>query len=315
MGETPPPVPAEDPRVAILLSTRNGTRFLPEQLESLLGQTRQDWVLYWRDDASDDGSPALVRAFAEKQATGRVIEIAGPAGRVGAMRSFLLLLGAARHHALLAFADQDDVWLKAKLARGAAALEAVPADRPALYSARQVLVDGALRRIGLSLPSGLTRSFPATLTQNLATGNTLMLNAAAARLVAATTAPPATVHDWWCNLVVSAAGGELIVDDEPVVLYRQHGGNMVGSSASWPYRAVAALRRGPGVFMGVFRQHVAALRAHADLLTPAAQAELEVIARGLGGGAADRLAALRIRGLVRRRWLETLLFRYWFLIS
>ena len=50
-------------RVAILLSTFNGARFLGPQLHSLLGQTHRDWVLYWRDDGSTDDTVPLMRRF------------------------------------------------------------------------------------------------------------------------------------------------------------------------------------------------------------------------------------------------------------
>ena len=58
-------------RVAILLSTFNGARFLPAQLESLLGQTFEEWTLYWRDDGSTDNSVAVVEAFARAAGQGR----------------------------------------------------------------------------------------------------------------------------------------------------------------------------------------------------------------------------------------------------
>ena len=49
--------------------------------------------------------------------------------------------------------------------------------------------------------------FPASLTQNLTTGCTIVLNRSAVELIATSVPPPVTLHDWWCYLVVSAAGG------------------------------------------------------------------------------------------------------------
>ena len=142
-----------------------------------------------------------------------------------------------------------------------------------------------------------------------------MLNQAAARLVASTTAPDSTVHDWWCYIVVSAAGGRLLIDEEPVVLYRQHAANLVGAPSGMRRRALAALRRGPGVFMTVFREHVAALSAHAALLPPAARRDLCRIEAALRGGPLRRLPVLGMRNLRRQTWQETLLFRVWFMLS
>ncbi len=304
-------------RVAILLSTYNGAQFLPDQLESFVRQTFADWVLYWRDDGSTDGTVAVMQGFMAGPGAGRCHAVPAPSGRLGPMGSFMALLRAAlladAALSAVAFADQDDVWLPEKLELAVAALR--PDPRPTLYCSRQILVDEALQRIGLSAALRRPLQFPAALTQNVATGCTVALNAAAARLVASSHPPSATLHDWWSYLVVSANGGQLVADATPTVLYRQHGGNAVGAPASMRRRAVAALRRGPGVFMNVLRCHVAALREQPDLLSPDAAAALDVVEAGLQGGMTQRLAALQRCTLSRQTWQETLVFRCWFLVG
>lgn len=305
--------------VTILLATYDGAAYLRQQLDSIAAQEHRDWRLIWRDDGSSDETVAILRDFAATQPPGRVTGFAGPPGRIGSAANFLALL---RHAApllapgeLVAFADQDDVWLPVKLGRAVAALGAVAADVPAIYSARQVLVDARLEPLAVSASLVLPTGFPASLTQNLATGCTEALNRSAARLVASSTAPSACQHDWWAYILVTAAGGRFIADDEPVVLYRQHPGNAVGAPRSLLQRALAALWRGPGVFMGLMRQNVAALDSQRHLLTPQACAALDVIRDALGRGPVRRLRALRLPGLRRQTWAEQLLFRVWFLIG
>ncbi len=302
--------------VAILLSTFNGAAFLQAQLDSFLAQEGVAWTLFWRDDGSSDDTVAVMRRFEAGQGAGRCVHVqAGP--HLGVTPSYMALLRAAvaagHAPATVAFSDQDDVWLPRKLARGLDQLGPNPA--PALYCSRQVLVDGSLRPVGGServfVPPGLG---PA-LTQNIATGCTIMLNPAAAALVAGSTPPPPTLHDWWSYLVVAAAGGRIIADPEATVLYRQHGGNAVGAPPLKRQRAMAALRRGPGVFMAVLRAHVAALQAHPALLSPGARLIIDATAAALSGGALKRLRALRRCGLLRQTRAETWLFRYWFLIG
>jgi glycosyltransferase involved in cell wall biosynthesis len=301
--------------IAILLSTWNGATFLPEQLASFLRLSGPEWRLYWRDDGSDDRSADIVRAFADGPGAGLVIERNDNRGRVGITASFLTLLRLAPEGAVVAFADQDDVWLPEKLARGVAALGRVQNGTPALYCARQSLVNATLRPIKLSATISEPPGFPQALTQNIATGCTVMLNPDAVRLIAASREPPATLHDWWAYLVVTAAGGRVLIDDEPTVLYRQHGGNAVGVPLSPWKRAVAAVRRGPGVFMRTFRQHTAALSAQPELLSPAAMSALGMISEGLHDGVAPRLRALQHPGLRRQSFAETQLFRLWFLLG
>jgi hypothetical protein len=310
---------AAPPRVAILLSTFNGAQFLRAQLDSFLAQTHANWVLFWRDDGSTDETVAIIRQFATELGEGRCHCLAQSGGHMGPAASFMALLGEAAHRAeaidAVAFADQDDVWLPHKLARGAIALAARDAAVPALYCARQVLVDAALRHIALSGPSAPHPGFPASLTQNVATGCTVMLNGAALQLVSRSAPSAASLHDWWCYLLVTAAGGDLLQDDEPVVLYRQHAGNLVGAPPSMPRRAVAALRRGPGVFMNVLRENVAALAAQPELLSEPARRDVMRIHHALQGGTLARLRVLFLPGLQRQTWQETLLFRLWFLVG
>ncbi len=300
-------------RITVLLSTYDGTPYLGAQLASLLAQTYPDWVLLWRDDGSRDETPGIMASWMQGAGKGRCGAV-GPPGRLGPTPSFMTLLRAAADTDLVAFADQDDVWMPDKLARAAAALGAVPPGTPALYCARQVLVDAGLGRIGISAPIR-PLGFPAALTQNVATGCTVVMNRAAARLVAGSEPPSTSLHDWWSYLVVAAVGGRLVADATPVVLYRQHAGNLVGAPPSARRRAAAALRRGPGVFMHVLRENVAALRAQPGLVAPENRDALERIHHGLANGSGARLAALRTPGLRRQTWQETLLFRLWFMVG
>jgi glycosyltransferase involved in cell wall biosynthesis len=304
------------PPVSVLLSTFNGRRHLQPQLRSIANQTYRGWTLLWRDDGSTDGTSDLVETFAHEIGEERCVPLAAAPGHLGIAGSFLTLLRHVPAGHIAAFADQDDVWLPEKLARGVAALELVPDDQPALYCARQYLVDESLSPLGLSPHPGLTAGFPAALTQNVATGCTVMLNHAAVALVAASDPPEGTLHDWWSYLLISAAGGRLLADPVPVVLYRQHASNAVGAPHSPLRRGVMALRRGPDAFMQLFRRHVAALAASNLALSPAAAHDLRVLERALEGGLLARLRAMRqIRSLIRRTRLETLLFRLWFLIG
>ena len=307
---------APPPLVAILLSTYEGERFLVPQLHSLLSQTHRDWVLYWRDDGSRDGTKQVMRAFLARLGPDRAV-VLDENIRVGATESYMRLLrrAYADGNLAMAFADQDDVWLPEKLSRGIAALATVPDEVPALYFARQVLVDASLRRIAFSFRVRRAPGFPTCLTQNLATGCTVLMNREAMALIAERPAPRDSLHDWWSYIVVAAQGGRLIADNEPTVLYRQHDSNAIGAPRSVLRRAIAALRRGPEPFMRLMRGYVGALSDHAGDLQPPVREQLARIAWGLEGGIARRLRVLGMPDFRRQTWLETLLFRIWFLLN
>jgi glycosyl transferase family 2 len=302
--------------VAILLSTYNGERYLTEQLASFLVQTHTNWLLHWRDDGSSDGTVRIMEDFAATAGLGRCI--AAPLGsRMRATASFLALMHAALQGpaAFFAFSDQDDVWLPDKLAHGVKALRDLPPNQPALYFCARTLVDAALSPIGQVLKPRRPPGFPAALTQNLAPGCCMMLNRAAAKLIDSSVVPDGAWHDWWAYLVVVASGGSVVAGEKPDILYRQHGGNLVGEPRDFWHRTIAAARRGSGPFMNLFWRQIAALRAGLTPLPKTTCDVLAVIENASAGGLSARLRALRLPGLVRQTWPETLLFRLWFLFG
>jgi hypothetical protein len=298
--------------ITILLSTFNGAPFLAEQLDSFLAQTHRNWVLYWRDDGSADDTVRIMRGFARRIGADRCIESPGSGPHLGARASFLGLLAQARSAEIVAFADQDDVWLPDKLARAAAQIEPHGL-HPALYCGRQYLVDEKLSGLGLSILHRGDAEFPASLTQNIAAGNTLVMNAAAVALVTSLGQPDVSMHDWWCYITLSAAGGAIMFDAQPQVLYRLHKTNLVGTARPAYARAWGALRRGPQRYMAAMRRHADALAAEPARLTPQARADLKLVEAALHGDLLARITALRCPRLRRRTRLETLLFGYWFL--
>jgi len=300
----------DDLPITILLSTFNGGKFLREQLDSFIRQSYENWTLFWRDDGSSDETVDIMRGFTAEIGANRCVESPSSGPHLGATPSFLRLLAETSDAASVAFADQDDVWLPEKLRHAAAH---VGVSTPVLYCARQFLVDENLGNVRLSAAHCHLPEFPASLTQNIANGNTLVMNRAAATLVASMGCPEGTVHDWWSYIVVSACGGVVFYDPRPGVLYRLHKNNLIGSARPLPGRAIAAMQRGSGIFMTMMRRHADALDAHAESLSPQARADLTLIRRGLHGGLIARLKALSCQRFRRRTLLENLLFSYWFL--
>ena len=100
--------------VTIVMATRNGAAHLAEQLDSIARQTHADWSLFVSDDGSTDDTKRILADFARSHP---VTVVDGP--RKGAAANFL---SALCHPDLplgtIALADQDDIWLPGKLARG-----------------------------------------------------------------------------------------------------------------------------------------------------------------------------------------------------
>lgn len=215
------------PKVAVLLSTYNGARHLSEQIGSLQRQVGVEVLLHARDDGSKDDTVAVLRSHASEFPA---LADVGPGENLGVARSFLELLRTAPGEAeYFAFCDQDDVWLDDKLTRATGALSQV--EGPAMYCSLATLVDENLEVIGPS-PAHAKRSFEQLLFTNFAIGCTIVMNRAARELVIRRLPEiPIPLHDWWVTQVI-AAFGTIVYDPKPGLLYRQHGGNVVGMTGN-----------------------------------------------------------------------------------
>ncbi|MBD3766082.1 MAG: glycosyltransferase [Rhodobacterales bacterium] len=279
------------------MATFNGAAHLGEQLDSLARQTHPAWSLWVSDDGSTDATRAILQDFAARHPAHPLTLVEGP--RTGrASDNFLTALChpdlPAAHVALC---DQDDVWLRGKLARALRRLGDDPA--PAIYAAESVLTDADLRPHRISAEPHARPGFASALVQNLFGGHSLVLNPAALALVRAAGAPAGLpFHDWWIYLLVAGAGGRLVLDPAPMVLYRQHGGNHIGAlgGLGGALRKVRAVL-GPGHARWV-RANLAALRAVAPLLTPEARALLDRL-DGPPQRGPDRARLLRDLGVTR----------------
>jgi glycosyltransferase involved in cell wall biosynthesis len=291
----------------ILLSTYNGASFLKQQLESIFAQSDKSWHLLWRDDGSNDDTVAVIEQFMQDTGVERYQRILEPKGNVGVAASFSALLRAVpRDAARVAFCDQDDVWLPQKLARASEALSAIPDTIPALYCARQLLVDHDLQSIGLSPNAPGPKELRNALVQNIATGNTVVLNYAAIDRLKESRIPADTMHDWWAYLVVTATDGKVIFDSSPVILYRQHIRNVIGSKQNWFSRIFNALRREPQRFLYSISANANALSLH-PALTPAARTLLREFENLREKNFLTRFRAIRHMKLIRQNKLEEMM--------
>lgn len=287
-------------RLAILLATYNGARFLDAQLASLEALDWPEIYIIASDDGSSDGTRAKLEDWSRRWAKGRFRWRAGP-GR-GFAENFRALLGEdVGDAALIAFCDQDDLWDRRKL-RIAAMAPDMAGDRPALFCSRTRLVDGAGTRVlGLSPLFVRQPCFQNALVQSLAGGNTMVFNRPAHRLLQAAAGRSGFVsHDWFAYQMVSGAGGRMTYSAEPLVDYRQHETNLVGANTG----LLPRLRRMVAGFGGRFTRwtdaNIATLKANSDLLTPESRAVLASFVAARQGPLPDRLRALRQSGVFRQ---------------
>ncbi|MCB1659487.1 MAG: glycosyltransferase, partial [Pseudomonadales bacterium] len=117
-------------KLAVLLSTYNGEKYLSIQLESLLAQKDISLTLFVRDDGSSDTTPNLLARFAAQHNNIHLrLE-----KNIGVIASFFdLMTTVDDNFDYYAFADQDDYWLPEKLISAVNKLEQQSTDKPLLY--------------------------------------------------------------------------------------------------------------------------------------------------------------------------------------
>jgi len=277
----------------------NGAPWLHTQLDSFRDQDHPDWRLIVSDDGSQDGSVELLQDWATHHTDFRVELRHGP--RRGPAKNFLSMLANLDEGTgdYVALADQDDLWLPGKLSRALHKLRVIPVDLPALYCGATLICDKDLRPLRRSRVPRRGPAFANALVQNIAGGNTMLLNPAAAQLVgsAAREARQIVLHDWWIYQMVSGAGGIVVFDPEPQVHYRQHDRNQVGAND----RLADSVRRVKRIMYGQTRNwmdvNLTALQRSAHRLAPENRSLLEALARARTLPTWRRVAAVQGLGL------------------
>lgn len=102
-------------KVSVLLATHNGMQWLEEQVETILAQDNVDVRLIVSDDASSDGTLQWLQQLAIHEKRVSILADTSSIGAAG--KNFYRLIKQADigDADYIAFADQDDVWLRNKL--------------------------------------------------------------------------------------------------------------------------------------------------------------------------------------------------------
>jgi glycosyltransferase involved in cell wall biosynthesis len=203
------------PRVSVAMCVYNGERFLAEQLDSVLAQQGVDLEVVIVDDCSTDGSLALLREYAQRDARIRVVanEV-----NLGHVRSFEKCMALCTHP-LIAPSDQDDLWDLRKLATLAAAI----GDADMAYC-NSAFIDDAGNPLGRCISDDLKvmhagRDPLKYVFQNTVSGHALLVRRAV--FDAALPFPELLYHDWWLAMRAAAGNGVVYVD-QPLVQFRRH---------------------------------------------------------------------------------------------
>jgi len=292
-------------RVAILMCTKDGAEFIDGQLKSIAEQTHENWILIVSDDGSNDETVAKLERFAGVRRQ-EIIVRKGP-GR-GVCANFLSLANDPTIEAdYFAFSDQDDIWHQEKLRRALAWLATVPADVPGMYCGRTELITIDERSYGFSPLFTRPPAFENALVQNLGGGNTIVFNREAKKVLEEAATIDVVLHDWWVYQLVSAAGGMVHYDPRPMLKYRQHPYNLIGSNMGWRARLARIRLMLQGRFREWNKTNITALQQlPVHLIQPKNREVLALFAKARCASLPKRLYYLWQSGVYRQTLLGNL---------
>jgi glycosyltransferase involved in cell wall biosynthesis len=209
------------PRVSVVLATRDAARFLGSAVQSVLAQTVRELELVVVDDGSRDGTPALLAAFDDPRVV--VVRNEEPAGLASALN-----LGFERASGrFVARMDADDIALPRRLELQLDRLRALPAVAVVGTSVAELDEADGIGTLHL-LPAGVEvtrwRSlFGTPFFHPSVMVDRSVLDRHGLRYDAGYDAGDASTEDYelWSRLLDVADGDNLA---EPLLLYRRHGG-------------------------------------------------------------------------------------------
>lgn len=286
-------------KVAILMCTYNGSKFLGEQLESFARQTHKNWVVYASDDGSSDDTLILLSKYQRKLGKDRLILLSGP--REGFAKNFLSLV---KNRSIIAdyfaFSDQDDIWFEDKLERSIAKASAHQ-NIPALYCSRTRLISADKQVQGYSPLFSAAPEFANALVQSIAGANTMLINSHARELLAQTPDDAVIVaHDWLTYLLVTGCGGTVFYDPQPTLDYRQHSENLIGANSGVRDRLIRLVKMCTGRFREWSTQNLLILNSFRQKLTPQSQRTLEQFEKARQSSFFPRLCLIKKSGIYRQ---------------
>ncbi|WP_409076863.1 glycosyltransferase family 2 protein [Bombilactobacillus bombi] len=226
-----------------MMATYNGEKYLKQQINSILKQTYQNFVLLIRDDNSTDNTQNIINEY-ELNYPDKIVVIKDHFKAGSAKDNFGLLVRYVQEHCLddfeyFMFSDQDDFWRANKVELSISRL--LNCTQPTLVHTDLKVVDQNLKLINnsfmkMSSLNGNEHRLQRLLVQNNVVGCTMAWNKALMQIIKPNF-DQAIMHDWFIALI-ACCYGKIVFINEETVLYRQHDDNAVGVKSSHSFKYI-----------------------------------------------------------------------------
>ncbi|WP_368178541.1 glycosyltransferase [Aeromonas sp. R7-1] len=220
-------------KTLILLAAYNGFSSIEEQLDTIIQQANATIDVVISIDLSDDDTFAICSAYAKKNTNVRLLPYGERFG--GAGKNFYRLLKDAElsDYDYIAFSDQDDVWPENKLTKAIEKLQLYDfysANVTAFWEGgREVLIDKAQPQrewdfLFEAAGPGCTYVFKRKVAIEFKAWLLERYHQVCDDIA---------LHDWLLYAFARSQGYSWFIDPNPMMLYRQHANNQVGTNNSF----------------------------------------------------------------------------------
>lgn len=240
--------------VDILLATYNGEKYLKPQLDSILKQTYSNFRLLISDDDSSDKTKEILKEYAKKD---KRIILYFQEKNLGVIKNFEFLLKNVENEYYM-FSDQDDIWKEDKIEKSINHIKETDSDL--VYSDLEV-VDENLNVIyssywklkGIYNKIKKYNNFESLYLNNFVTGCTIISKKEfIEKVLPLPNTSKYVLHDYWISLIISQSG-KISYVDTPLIKYRQHKNNKIGSKKrSDEIKTLDEIRK---LFINVKKEH------------------------------------------------------------
>jgi len=220
-------------KVAVLMATYNGERYIEAQLVSILYQLQVSIEIFVSDDLSNDRTQYLLHEFAKKNDNIHLVSLKDKFGSAG--RNFFNLIKNVdlEGYDFVAFSDQDDIWFPNKLI---SSIEEMESTNSSGYSSDTIgfwLDKKSVNIIKKSFPQKKFDHWfesPGPGCSQVFSGESFKIFQ---KFVIDNYSDVIRIdyHDWFAYAFFRNNGFRWLISEHPRMLYVQHGGNQFGANS------------------------------------------------------------------------------------
>lgn len=240
-------------KIAVLLASYNGVKYIKEQIDSILNQKEVDVTIFISDDLSTDGTIEYLQDIYKDFKN--IVYLPSGLKFGGAGKNFFRLIRDVDFSSFdfISFVDQDDIWYEDKLIRAIKTIEdkqldAYSSNVLAFWedskemvinkSSLQARYDYLFEAAGPGCTYVLKKDL-AIFLQNFICDNWEDVN-------------KVELHDWFIYAFARENNYKWHIDEKPSMRYRQHTSNQVGANDGLK----AKLKRLKKVFSSWYREEI-----------------------------------------------------------